>query len=202
MQPEARKTALFFHAKDDIPEVRHRVFSLLIGQDIRFLAEVKSMANVLEYVRGRNQIDTTYRYHPNELYDHMVRRLLRNKLHTEECYRIVFARRGQSDRAKALREAIDAARQRFTAKYGLDVEPKIETHSGRPEEHGGLQAVDYFLWALQRLYERGEERYLAFLWPKVSLVHDIDDTTNSRYGEYYTRKKPLIAASIEKRLRI
>jgi hypothetical protein len=202
MQPDARKTALFFHAKDDIPEVRHRVFSLLVGQNIRFLAEVKSMATVLDYVRGRNQIDATYRYHPNELYDHMVRRLLKTKLHTEECYRIVFARRGKSDRAKALQEAISAAQQSFSLDHCLDTEPEVEVHSGRPEDHGGLQAVDYFLWALQRLYERGEERYLTFLWPKVSLVHDIDDTTTAPYGAYYTKKKPLNAASIEKRLRI
>ncbi len=29
MQLQQRKTALFFHAKDDIPEVRHELYSLL-----------------------------------------------------------------------------------------------------------------------------------------------------------------------------
>ena len=32
----------------------------------------------------------------------------------------------------------------------------------------GLQAADYFLWALQRLYERREERYVTLLWPAVT----------------------------------
>lgn len=63
---------------------------------------------------------------------------------------------------------------------------------------GGLQAVDYFLWALQRMYERREERYLQYIWPKVHLVHDIDDTRLAEYGVYYTQKKPLALAAIKK----
>lgn len=51
MQPGAGKTALFFHAKDDVPEVRREVFRLLLVHDIRFLAEVTSMAGVLSYVQ-------------------------------------------------------------------------------------------------------------------------------------------------------
>lgn len=57
--------------------------------------------------------------------------------------------------------------------------------------HGGLQLVDYCLWALQRFYARKEERYLTLIWPKVSLVHDIDDRRNTPYGAYYRRKTPL-----------
>ena len=58
----------------------------------------------------------------------------------------------------------------------------------------GLQAADYFLWALQRLYERGEGRYWEYVWPSVSLVRDVDDTRRNDYGEYYSQKNPLTAA--------
>jgi hypothetical protein len=34
MHREARKTALFFHAKDDLPEVRREVFRLLQRHDL------------------------------------------------------------------------------------------------------------------------------------------------------------------------
>jgi len=61
----------------------------------------------------------------------------------------------------------------------------------------GLQAADYLLWALQRLYERREERFLQLLWPLVSLVHDLDNTRQARYGVYYTKKKPLTLAAIK-----
>lgn len=60
-----------------------------------------------------------------------------------------------------------------------------------------MQAVDYFLWALQRLYERHEERYVEYLWPKFRLVQDVDDTRVAKYGVYYTKKKPLTAAALE-----
>ena len=106
MQPEERKTALAFHAKDDLPEVRRDVFRILWATEgLRFFAVV-----------------------------------------------------------------------------------------AEPKEHAGLQAVDYFFWALQRLYERDEERYLVYLWDAFRLVHDIDDTRESTDGGYYTQKNPLTAA--------
>lgn len=51
MQPGARKTALMFHAKDDVPEVRREVFALLQRHDFRFLAVVRDKKRILEYVR-------------------------------------------------------------------------------------------------------------------------------------------------------
>ncbi|MEB3146419.1 MAG: hypothetical protein VKL02_09820 [Cylindrospermopsis raciborskii 1523720] len=38
MQPENKKTALYFHAKDDIPEVRREVFNLLQFTSSRLLS--------------------------------------------------------------------------------------------------------------------------------------------------------------------
>ena len=66
-----------------------------------------------------------------------------------------------------------------------------------PKEHAGLQAVDYFIWALQRLYERGEDRYLVYLWQAFGLVHDMDDTRETHYGVYYTQNKPLTAENLK-----
>ena len=37
-----------------------------------------------------------------------------------------------------------------------------------------LQACDYFLWALQRFYERGEERFLGAMWQQFVEVIDLD----------------------------
>ena len=81
MQADARKTATAFHAKDDLPEVRREVFSLLRHFKLRFFAAVREKAKVLDYVRQRSERDPSYRYNQNELYDYMVRRLLRNLLH-------------------------------------------------------------------------------------------------------------------------
>lgn len=197
MQPEARKTALAFHAKDDLPEVRREVFSLLLRHQMHFFAVVHDKLKVVEYVRQRNERDPSYRYNPNELYDYLVRRLFRDRLHKDDEYEIFFAKRGKSDRTKALLEALQSARNRFSQRWGILSEAPIHVFPTTPPNCPGLQAVDYFLWALQRLYERHEERFVALLWPLVSLVHDVDDTREARYGVYYTKKKPLTLAAIK-----
>jgi hypothetical protein len=197
MQPEARKTALAFHAKDDLPEVRREVFSLLLRHQMHFFAVVRDKLKVVEYVRQRNEREPSYRYNPNDLYDYLVRRLFRDRLHKDDEYQIFFARRGKSDRTKALLEALQAARNRFSQRWGIVSEAPIHVFPTAPPRCPGLQAADYFLWALQRLYERHEERFVTLLWPLVSLVHDVDDTHEARYGVYYTKKKPLTLAAIK-----
>lgn len=195
MGPATGKTALRFHATDDVPEVRKQVFECLAGENIGFQAVVRDKRHVLKYVRGRNELDPTYRYSPNELYDSLVRRLFRNHLHKHDQYQVMFARRGASDRARALREALEMARAHFADRYGAVGKPAISIQSATPESSAGLQAVDYFLWALQRFYEMGEDRYITYLWPRVRLVHDIDDTRLAPYGVYYSKRKPLTSAA-------
>ena len=190
MQPDARKTALAFHAKDDLPEVRREVFTLLKQEEVRFFAVVRSKKATLAYVRSRNQMDPDYRYHPNELYDYLVRRLFRDRLHQSDRNVITFAKRGKSDRTRALMEALESARLRYSQIWGSSVDTSIEMASSLSRDQGGLQAVDYFLWALQRLYERGEERFLHLIWPRCRLVHDVDNTRTAKYGAYYNKKAP------------
>lgn len=200
MQTDQRKTALAFHAKDDVAEVRREVFSLLRRHtSIRFFAVVKDKRAVLDYISSRNEREPGYRYEPNELYDHLVRRLFKNMLHKEDAYNIYFAKRGKSDRTAALQAALEAARQRFRERWGKASRAAIQVTATTPPAEPGLQVADYFLWALQRLYERAEDRYLAYLWPQCHLVQDVDDTRQTRYGVYYTQKKPLTAAALAER---
>lgn len=200
MQPDQRKTALAFHAKDDVAEVRREVFALLRRHtSIRFFAVVKDKRAVLDYVLSRNEREPGYRYEPNELYDHLVRRLFKNMLHKEDAYDIYFAKRGKSDRTAALQAALETARQRFRERWGKASHAAMRVTATTPPAEPGLQVADYYLWALQRLYERGEDRYLAYLWSQCHLVQDVDDTRQTRYGVYYTQKKPLTAAALADR---
>lgn len=197
MQPEARRTALAFHATDDVPEVRREVFHLLARHRLRFQAVVREKRQVAEYVQQRNWQDGSYHYNPNELYDWLVRRLFRNLLHKHDLYNIHFAKRGKSDRTEALQLALETARRRFAEQWGIVTEPVMNVLPCMPPRCPGLQAVDYFLWALQSLYEHREERYVQFLWPAFSLVQDVDDTRRTRYGVYYTQKRPLTLAAFD-----
>lgn len=198
MQTEWRKTAVAFHAKDDLPEVRREVFRLLRGaEELRFFAVVADKWRALEYVREQNESDPDYRYHPNELYDYLVRRLFKQRLHQSSKYHITFSKRGKSDRTAALREALQGAQDRFAEQHKIINDASLQVSQARPKDQAGLQAVDYFTWALQRLYERNEERYTNYLWKTFRLVQDIDDRREAGYGVYYTQKKPLNAAALE-----
>jgi hypothetical protein len=50
---------------------------------------------------------------------------------------------------------------------------------------------------LQRAFERCEDRYLQYVWQKCSVIVDADDTRHAKYGEFYTRKKPLTSAALK-----
>jgi hypothetical protein len=188
LRPEEQKTARAFHAKDDHTDIRTKVMELLLTLDLKFYAVVKDMRAVLDYVERRNRMHAEYRYQPNELYDLTVRMLFKHRLHREEGYRITFARRGKSDRTEALKEELERARRDFQVKHGLQHEPKLEIVPAYPWEQPCLQIADYCLWALQRCYERHEARFLNALWPKVSLIHDVDDPWGKKYGSYLTRE--------------
>jgi hypothetical protein len=88
MQPSEKKTARMFHAKDDHPEIRAKVFELLIGLDFKFFAIIKDMRAVRRYVDARNRMHVDYRYKPDELYDLTVRMLFKQQLHTHARYGI------------------------------------------------------------------------------------------------------------------
>lgn len=195
MQPAGGKTAQAFHAKDDLPEIRREVFNLLRGLDgLRFFAVVTDKLSVLDFVRQQNKRKPSYRYNPNELYDYLTRRLFKDRLHQDGSYEIMFSKRGKSDRTAALQNALEAARLRFAEQWNVTSNAPLHVTAGTPQTHAGLQAVDYFTWALQRLYESGEDRYVEYLWSSFHLVQDIDDQRKAGYGTYYTQKKPLNAA--------
>jgi len=197
LQPENRKTALAFHAKDDLPEIHKMIFDFLHDtMGLRFYALVRDKKSVLAEVRRFEENRSEYRYNPNELYERMVPRLLRDHLHKADEIDIVFARRGRKPRTQALLRAIERARRNFYRKHKILSDSSINIEVGRPDQYGGLQAVDYFLWALQRLYERGEDRYLKYLWHHVHSVVDVDDRRERGYGVYYGQKVPLDAASL------
>ena len=113
MQREQNKTAIAFHAKDDLSEVRWSVFKLIVKHDIRFFAVIRDKNVIARKVQEHNLKKLRYRYHPNQLYERCVSRLFKERLHLHDAYTIHFARRGSSDRTGALRRALETARHNF-----------------------------------------------------------------------------------------
>lgn len=193
MQPEEKRTALFFHAKDDLPEVRREVFKVLERHDFSFYAVVRTMSAVARQVKARNERDPTYRYRPTELYDSAVRRLFDKKLHTRPAFDVIFASRGKA-RTQALREHLLRAQAKSRKAAGTYPDAAIHVRAMPAHQHAGLQVADYCLWALQRLFTKGEDRFLSLIWPQVGLIVDADDTSERSYGTYHTRKHPPLDA--------
>lgn len=190
MQIDAGKTAKCFHAKDDLPEVRREVFKLLpklgakVQVAVRRKVQLAEAARLMFRASGRRMPE-------HDIYDDLVKRLFKNLLHKADLNRIVFARRGKSPRQDALERAIQRAQRNFESSSGISAERPTALRSNYPSESAGLQVVDYYLWALQRFYERGEDRFFRLLAGDYRLIMDLDDKRNRPYGEWYSDHNPL-----------
>jgi hypothetical protein len=190
MQLDARKTAICFHAKNDCPEVRREVFRLLARHDIKVQVGIRRKRALMEDARKRRA--KAKAWNANVVYDAIVTTLFKRSLHKADDNVIVFARRGKPSRERALSEAIHRAQANFERDTGTPSDRPTLTIPSVPSEYAGLQAVDYILWALQRLFERGEGRYFEFLRQHYRLVMDFDDKrTGKRYGRWYNDSDPL-----------
>ena len=176
MKPDAGKTASFFHAKDDVPEVRHAVFKLLLQHDLRLSAVVKEKHHLLADVRGHEAANPKYRYKADghEIYDDLIARLFGRFGEFGATRNVTFAVRGSKPRTVALKTVLDRIDRGFEGDFGFSPHAGTTVHSGYPSTSAGLQACDYLLWALQRFYERKEERYLHAMWSKFARVLDLD----------------------------
>lgn len=198
MQPGQKKTALAFHAKDDVPEVRREVYKVLLRYDVRFYAVVRDKRYLVAYVRQRNEQDKSFRYNQNEQYDGLVKELFCKLHHMADEVNICFAQRGNKPRNDALRKALEDAENIFEENFGFRHPANHNIESSTPPKNAGLQAVDYYLWALQRFYERGEERYLGLICPQVGEIHDLDFIENGKRGVFYNKNEPLNLAAHQK----
>lgn len=202
--PARRKTAVAFHAKDDLAEVRLQVLDLLAaeGSRLRFHAVVIDKLALAGEVRRRNAAEPGYRYGANDLYDRLMHELFRKFHRIADENHVTVSRRGTSDRNIAIQAALAHAEKEFQSQYGFGRGPwnlRIAT----PKDVVALQAVDYFLWALQRLYEprvdarSGEslrsERFFGVLRAQVAEVHDL--SFGPTHGTFFTRQRELTVAA-------
>jgi hypothetical protein len=192
MDPARCKTALYFHARNDVAEVRREVFRELQKHAIKFYAVIRSKDDLVSFVRQQNLRDPNYRYNENELYDTLVRQLFNKLRRAGDALHLVFATRGSSDRTEALKKALSHAESDFEKYFGFPRLHEVEVFSKPSKLDPCLQACDYFLWALQRYYEKHESRYIELLWPQVGEINDLDKEHDSKRGILYGPKRPLI----------
>ena len=175
----------YFHAKDDPPEVRERLF--------KWIRETECS---LEMVVGRKIPALFARKHngkDSEFYADLLSHLLKNKLKLGHRLVINIAERGKTTRNHVLELAVNKARERFTKKQEAAViSSEIVFNIQNPRTEPLLCVPDYLGWTVQRVFERGDVRYYEFMRERISLVVDLYDADNYEGSRnYYTPKRPL-----------
>lgn len=190
IQKKIANGGYYFHATDDIPEVRKLFYDY-----------VRTVNCSFEAVVGRKVIDIYTNKHNGkeaEFYADLLSHLIKNKLNKGGKLILDIASRGSSTKNQNLQSALQKAISRNSKKGktpATKVVFNVQNHLTEPL----LNVSDYFCWSIQRLFERGETRYYNFLKDKISLVVDLYDTANyANSGNYYTEKKPLTKANMLK----
>ena len=177
------RTAAAFHATDDIPEVREKVYKLIKELPIKSEFVV---ARKLEKIFAKK-----HRSSENIFYDDLIIKLFQNQLHKSRENVIYFAVRGNRARQMPLEEAIKTAVNTFESKWKTRVDSEIKIFPQRPSDEPCLQVVDYLNWAVQRVFLKKETRYLDFIKDKISLIVDLYDFKQYKTGKnYYNRNNP------------
>lgn len=196
MQPSAGKTALCFHARDDLPEVRREVFRLLPTFGARVHVALRrehdlALAARALYARSGRKLKA------DSVYDDLVARIFQNALHQTMENDITFARRGKSAREDALRAALAKAEARFTYGSVAHTQSPTTLRASYPSACAGLQIIDYYLRAVQRLFERHEDRFFRLLAADFEAIIDVDDCRRNADGECYNAANPLFLEKIK-----
>lgn len=179
--PSFPKSLKSFHATDDIPEIRERVYKIIKG--LKFKSE---------FIVARKKEDVFTSRHkkkPNIFYDDIVSKLFENQLHKSEQNIVYFAVRGNRARQGPMEEAIYSAILAFEEKWKTKVHTEVRVYPQRSEGEPCLQIVDYMNWAIQRAFVRGEMRYFNFIKEKISLIADIYDF-KTYPNNYYNKSNP------------
>jgi len=179
--PSIKKTAVAFHAKNDVPEVREKVFKLIKQLDFSYHCIV-----------ARKIEDTFKRRHKSKegiFYDDLVSKLFENPLHKNDVNHIYYATRGSSTRQDLIENAIQVAQNTFSKKWGTPDAHEVIVYPQTPSGEPCLQVVDYMNWAVQRMFQKGEDRYFKFVQEKASYIVDLYDF--EKYPKnYYNKANP------------
>ncbi|MES2731425.1 MAG: DUF3800 domain-containing protein [Bacteroidota bacterium] len=192
----------YFHATDDLPEVRKLFFDFINTIDCSF-----------EAVVGRKSIEryeTKHKGKEQYFYADLLSHLLKNKLHKSKRVVLHIAERGKSTKNTNLDLALEKAKERLAATTNYkniqktedwwnidylsrkDIEADVVFNVTQPLQEPLLNVADYFCWAVQNVFEKGETRFYNFLKEKISLVVDLYEIDKYEgWKNYYTPKNPL-----------
>lgn len=178
--PSMKKTKVAFHAKDDCPEVRYKVFTLL--KDLPFTCNIV-------VARKTEKVFNKFNGNTQDLYDSLITHLFKNVLQLSNNNYIYIATRGSKKRQLPLEEAIHNSILYTEAKLNHTVSSTQKILPQTPSGEVCLQIVDYCNWAVQRAFLKGDMRYYKFLQEKFGLIVDLYDY-KPNWKNFYNKKNP------------
>lgn len=179
--PSIKKTAVAFHAKDDLPEIRYEFFKLLAQQD--FQAQVVVARKIERVFRN------AFHARENDYYDHLVTELFQKVLHRYQMNHIYFSKRGSRDRQSPLIKALKRGTAKLETRHSATVGTKYSFQAQTPQGEPILSAIDYINWAVYRAFTRGDMGYYRVIENKIRLLVDLYDVANYPRN-WYSRKNP------------
>lgn len=188
------KNNFHLHANDDLPEVRRIVFELIKSINCSFEAVVaRKIYGIYERKHNGNAA---------EFYADLLSHLLKNKLNKYDRLVLTIASRSNCTTHTNLKRGLKKSVERSTFRNpdqanDCDVVFNVQTPTSEPI----LNIVDYFCWAIQRIFERGETRFYDFISNKISQVIDIYDFENFRQpkgksGAHYGKRRKLTSENL------
>lgn len=151
----------YFHATDDAQVVRNRVFALLADADFRFQATICEKSKAQPQTR-----ESKARFYKYPWYYHFKHGLAP---HLEEGDRLLVTaasigtRKEKDVFTNALKDVI--AQSASHVEWAVDFRPAMADPL--------LQAADYCAWALQRKWERDDDRSLKLIEAKMTYCYDL-----------------------------
>jgi hypothetical protein len=166
IEKKKQQHGFYFHATDDVPEVRKLFFDFIKSLNCSFEVVVAAKIPGL-YVKKHNA-------NQKEFYADLLSHLLHEKLAHEKRLVLNIAKRGTSTRHDNLQLSLQKAVARFTKKNpGSIVNPNVVFNVQDQLAEPLLNIADYLCWSVQRAFEKGEARFYNYMKDKISVVVDL-----------------------------
>jgi len=180
------KGGYFLHAKDDPLEIRNKFFEFLRDELAFTLQVIVGCKNTGRFINKHNKQE-------REFYADLLSYMLHDKASHSKLV-LNIADRGSATRIQNLEAAVTKAeslyfaRKRPKGQYDVKVNFNVQPYVKEPL----LTVADYGLWAVQRVFERGETDFYDIILPKVRYVVDAYDRKHHRESERsYSPRRPL-----------
>lgn len=187
--PSVRKRiaagGFFFHAKDDPKPVRDLFFD-----------EIRDLSCKFEIIAARKsaaRFRSAHQSNEDAFYADILGHLLKGKLRLNCRLVLNIAQRGSSTRAVVLERALAKAKLRAEKKWSAqEFDTEIVFNVQDPRRESLLAVADYFGWAVQRVFERGDTEAYDRVSHRIRSIHDIYDIASYDGNKnWYTPTRPL-----------